>query len=78
MLTGIALSLLELIPHLRKPKLGISVRQGADKTELELSGTATFVQLPRLSKALDDVPERRAAQAQPARASAMWTTPAPR
>jgi MFS superfamily sulfate permease-like transporter len=56
-LTGIGLSLLELIPHLRKPKLGIAVRGEGEATELELSGSATFIQLPRLSKALDALPE---------------------
>ena len=56
-LVGMALSLLELIPHLRKPRL--TIRQGGDaaSTELELSGNATFVQLPRLNKVLDGMPQ---------------------
>jgi MFS superfamily sulfate permease-like transporter len=56
-LTGIALSMLELIPHLRKPKLGIAVRTEADETEVALSGSATFFHLPRLSSVLDALPE---------------------
>jgi MFS superfamily sulfate permease-like transporter len=56
-LTGLALSLLELVPHLRRLKLGIRQRSDAEEHELELSGSATFVQLPRLSTVLDAVPE---------------------
>jgi MFS superfamily sulfate permease-like transporter len=59
-LTGLALSLLELIPHLRKPKLSIALRDEADGAELELSGAATFLHLPRLSKVLDAMPAGRA------------------
>jgi len=55
-LVGMALSLLELIPHLRKPRLAIRQNGKGDETELELSGSATFVHLPRLSKALEALP----------------------
>ena len=58
-LTGIALSMLELLPHLRKPRLAIAVSERGGETELRLAGSATFVQLPRLSKVLDGLPEGR-------------------
>jgi MFS superfamily sulfate permease-like transporter len=57
-LTGIVLSMLELIPVLRKMRLTIRKQETADDSELELNGSATFVHLPRLSEALDSVPER--------------------
>lgn len=58
-MTGLVLSSLELIPHLRRMRLVIRQRQVADHAaELELDGSATFVHLPRLSKALDSLPER--------------------
>ena len=56
-MVGMALSLLELIPHLRRLKLDIHHYPATTRTsELELSGSATFVQLPRLSKALESLP----------------------
>ena len=56
-LVGLALSALELIPHLRKLKLDIHHHPATTRpSELELSGSATFVQLPRLSKALESLP----------------------
>jgi MFS superfamily sulfate permease-like transporter len=57
-LTGLGLSLLELIPHLRRMRLTIHKRGDAEASELELNGAATFVHLPRLSKALESLPER--------------------
>lgn len=59
-LTGLVLSVVELIPHLRKPKLSIALRDEAERTEIELAGAATFVQLPKLSKVLDALPSGRA------------------
>jgi MFS superfamily sulfate permease-like transporter len=56
-LVGMGLSLLELIPHLRKLKLDIHHHEtNSPHNELELTGSATFVQLPRLSKALESLP----------------------
>ncbi len=56
-MVGIGLSLLELIPHLRRLKLDIHHGPAASaQSELELAGAATFVQLPRLSKALESLP----------------------
>ncbi len=55
-LVGIALSLVEVIPHLRRLKLGIERDEGEHGVAIRLSGAATFVQLPKLSDALDRVP----------------------
>lgn len=57
-LVGLALSALELIPHLRKLKLDIHHRgeTASAANEIELAGSATFVQLPRLTKALEGLP----------------------
>ena len=58
-LVGIGLSLIEVIPHARRLKLGIDRDEQADGHAIALSGTATFVQLPRLSDALDRAPADR-------------------
>ena len=57
-LVGLGLSALELIPHLRRLKLDIQHGQDAanDASEIELAGSATFVQIPRLTKALETLP----------------------
>jgi MFS superfamily sulfate permease-like transporter len=55
-LVGIALSLIEVIPHLRRLKLGVDHQEEDEHAAISLSGTATFVQLPRLSDALDRAP----------------------
>jgi len=55
-LVGIALSLIEVIPHLKRLKLGVDHHEADEHAALSLSGTATFVQLPRLSDALDKAP----------------------
>ncbi|MDX5984264.1 SulP family inorganic anion transporter [Sphingomonas echinoides] len=55
-LVGIALSLLELVPHVRR--LGLKVEM-PDETEgrcMALAGSATFVTLPKLSDTLDALP----------------------
>lgn len=57
-LVGLGLSLLELAPHLRNMRLHIREnRSTSEEIEVELAGTATFVQLPRLSKTLDTLPD---------------------
>jgi MFS superfamily sulfate permease-like transporter len=57
-LVGMALSLLELVPHLRRLRLDIrhnrSEAEGA--VEVDLGGVATFAHLPRLSKTLERLP----------------------
>jgi MFS superfamily sulfate permease-like transporter len=55
-LTGFALSLIELVPHFRNLKLDVQVARDGDHVELKLRGGATFVSLPRLSKILDSLP----------------------
>lgn len=55
-LTGFALSLLELAPHLRNLKLDVQVTRTEAHVDLHLRGGATFVCLPRLSKILDGLP----------------------
>jgi MFS superfamily sulfate permease-like transporter len=55
-LVGIALSLIEVIPHVKRLKLGVVHHEADEHAAISLSGTATFVQLPRLSDALDKAP----------------------
>ena len=66
-LTGLALSLLQVIPHFVRGPLKIeggaseTVQGGAVQAvpELRLSGSATFLQLPHLTDALERTPEGR-------------------
>ncbi|WP_271299599.1 SulP family inorganic anion transporter [Sphingomonas sp. CV7422] len=55
-LVGIGLSMLELVPHLRR--LGLKVSEGAQggAHAINLSGSATFVSLPKLSDTLERAP----------------------
>ena len=55
-LVGIALSLLELIPHLRQLRLKVDSREDATGSEITLAGAATFLTLPRLTGAIEAVP----------------------
>lgn len=54
-LVGLALSLVELLPHATKLRLGIDERREDDMHEIVLDGTATFIMLPKLNAALDRV-----------------------
>lgn len=56
---GIALSLLELVPHLRRLRLRVDRREAGDMAEVALSGSATFLTLPRLIGTLEAVPTGR-------------------
>ncbi|WP_296595885.1 SulP family inorganic anion transporter [Phenylobacterium sp.] len=57
-LIGMALTLLELVPHLRSMRLSIAERAGdGAEREVSLEGAATFVQLPRITKALEAIPD---------------------
>lgn len=58
-LIGLAFSLLELVPHLRNLKLGVRRDDEGETSEVEVSGAATCVNLPKLARALDDVPDGR-------------------
>ena len=60
-LVGLAVSSLELVPHLRRPrglKLEASVSPGAqeDAAHVRLAGKATFLSLPKLSRSLEAAP----------------------
>jgi len=55
-LVGIALSLLELLPHVRRLKLKVNEHDEAEVRTITLVGAATFVTLPKLSAKLDAVP----------------------
>ena len=56
-LVGLALTLLDVLPHLRRPGLAIRQRRKASGgVGLTLVGSATFLHLPRLLRALDAVP----------------------
>ncbi|MPT47297.1 MAG: SulP family inorganic anion transporter [Sphingobium sp.] len=57
-LVGLALSLLELIPHIRNLKLGMKHKDGDDDVaEVEITGAATCVNLPKLANQLDQIPD---------------------
>ncbi len=55
-LVGMALTLLELVPNLKKMRLNIAQQDVGDEKEIRLEGAATFVQLPKIAKVLDAVP----------------------
>lgn len=56
-LIGMALTLLELIPNLRKMRLRVAQRALSEtESEIRLEGAATFVQLPKIAKVLDAAP----------------------
>ncbi|NYT41809.1 SulP family inorganic anion transporter [Sphingomonas sp. R-74633] len=55
-LVGLALSVLELLPHFRRLRLKVDAEHGDDKHRINLDGAATFVTLPKLNSALDAVP----------------------
>jgi ABC-type transporter Mla MlaB component len=55
-LTGLVLSLVELLPHLRNLKFDAQVDRHDTHIELELQGRATFLSLPGLIKILESLP----------------------
>lgn len=55
-LVGIALSLLELLPHFRRLGLKVDEREEGEGRTISLDGAATFVALPKLSARLESVP----------------------
>lgn len=58
-LVGLALSLLELLPHRRHLKLDVDEHHEEDVTHVRLKGAATFVSLTRLNTVLERVPQDR-------------------
>lgn len=55
-LVGIALSLLELVPNLRRLGLKVDQQEAAGEHRIALAGSATFITLPKLSDRLESVP----------------------
>ncbi len=58
-LVGLGLSLIELIPNLRRLRLRTEEKHETAQSDIRLDGAVTFLALPRLSKLLDAIPERR-------------------
>ncbi|MBO9698351.1 MAG: SulP family inorganic anion transporter [Sphingopyxis sp.] len=59
-IVGILFSLVELIPHVRSLRLRVDHSDNAEGTRVRLSGSATFVQLPKLEDTLGAIPRDRA------------------
>lgn len=55
-LAGLALALVELLPHLRNLGLRLAQTQGDAGHELKVSGGATFITLPKLTNRLESLP----------------------
>lgn len=58
-LVGLGLSLLELVPHLRRLKLSVHEHHEDEHSEIRLEGAATFLTIPKLLKALEAIPGHR-------------------
>ena len=58
-LVGIGLSLLELLPHARRLRLSVDEESREEAHEVALHGTATFLNLPKLSARLEALPSGR-------------------
>lgn len=56
-IAGLALSLVELIPHRRGLNLKVAHEQDGEASEVRLHGAATFLGLVRLNSALDRIPD---------------------
>ncbi|AYV48038.1 SulP family inorganic anion transporter [Caulobacter flavus] len=57
-LVGLALTVVELLPNLKRMRLKIAQQDvGEKEQEIRLEGAATFVQLPKITKALDAAPD---------------------
>ncbi|WP_091148713.1 SulP family inorganic anion transporter [Novosphingobium sp. CF614] len=58
-LVGLALSVVELLPHFRHLRLKVREHQEDEETRVELDGAATFVGLTRLNAVLEKQPDHR-------------------
>ena len=58
-LVGIGLSLVEILPLLKKVRLDVNMHDDGAVREIALVGAATFVTLPKFIRALDTVPTDR-------------------
>jgi MFS superfamily sulfate permease-like transporter len=56
-LAGIALSLVELAPHVRRLNLKVATAHDDQRNHVSLDGAATFLSVPKLNKTLDALPE---------------------
>jgi MFS superfamily sulfate permease-like transporter len=56
-LAGIALSLVELAPHVRRLNLKVATAHNDERSHVSLDGAATFLSVPKLNKTLDALPE---------------------
>ncbi len=57
-LVGMALTVVEIIPQLRRMRLKVDQRKLDDEhVEVSLDGAATFLQLPKITKALEATPD---------------------
>ncbi len=59
-LVGLALSVVELLPHVRNLKFRVGEQSLGDAVGLKLEGAATFLGLTRLTNALEQLPPGRA------------------
>lgn len=59
-LVGLALSLLELLPHRRNLRLGVDKQVDDGVTHVRLDGAATFLSLTRLNAELESLPDHHA------------------
>lgn len=75
-LVGLALSALELVPHLRNLRFKVGETTVGETVRLELEGAATFLGLTRLTSALEQVPPRKAVHVDLERVHAMDHTTA--
>ncbi|MBN9319021.1 MAG: SulP family inorganic anion transporter [Caulobacterales bacterium 68-7] len=58
-IVGMGLTLIELLPHLRRMRLSIAEQGGTEGVDREVTfeGAATFLQLPRITKTLEAIPD---------------------
>lgn len=56
-LVGLVLSLLELAPNFRRLSLKVRTANDPDRCRVSLDGAVTFISLPKLNLALDNLPE---------------------
>ena len=61
-LAGLALSLLEALPHGRKLRLRVRMHDDGDQSRIRLHGAATFIALPNLNRVLDSMPSEKPVQ----------------
>ena len=59
-LVGLALSLVELLPHRKHLRLKVGKHVGEDSTHVKLDGAATFLSLTKLNAELESLPDHHA------------------